>query len=77
MNNNKKRGKTRSKNSNYPFSGLGLKPEEDDKLKEMLANHDLSARQLLRALVRQWMDMGGCGVLTYKNETVSVRRVGK
>lgn len=77
MNKVKKRGRTRSKNSTYPFAGLNLKPEEDEKLQELLDRHDLSAKQLLRALVRQWMEHGGAGVLQYENQVLSVKRVGK
>jgi hypothetical protein len=55
----------RKKNSKYPLGGLGLKPEEDDRLIELLDTHDISIRQLCRALVRQWMVEGGEGVLKY------------
>lgn len=71
------RGKTRAKNSSYPFSGIGLKPEEDQRLIKMLEEHDLSARQLLRALIRQWMEQGGRGTLSMGENVIAIRRVGK
>jgi len=54
----------RSKNSTYPLGGLGLKPEEDKKLMELVDSYDISVKQLCRALVRQWMKNGQGFVLT-------------
>lgn len=58
----------RDKKSKLSFAGLGLKPEEDDQLKVLLKEQDLSVRQLVRALVRQWMVEGGHGVLKYSKK---------
>jgi hypothetical protein len=53
----------RSKNSTYPLGGLGLKPEEDQKLFKLVEQYDISVKQLCRALVRQWIANGGNGIL--------------
>ena len=45
----------RKKNSTYPFSGLGLEKEEEEKLIKLLKIKDSSATRLKRALVRQWI----------------------
>ena len=58
----------RDPKSNNPFSGLGLKPEEDKKLTELLEQKDLSYKQVVRALIRQWMAEGGEGVLKYSKK---------
>lgn len=52
----------------YPLSGLNLKPEEDKKLIALLLEKDLSVKQLCRALVRQWIEEGGEGVLKYSKK---------
>lgn len=57
----------RKKGSKIPFSGLNLKPEEDEQLRVMLEEHGLSMKQVLRALVRQWMKEGG-GMLRYSKK---------
>lgn len=51
----------REKESKSSFSNYGLKPEEDEKLIEMLEEKDLTARRLVRALLRQWIREGGDG----------------
>jgi hypothetical protein len=58
----------RAKNSKSPLGGLGLKPEEDSVLAELLDKHDISIKQLCRALVRQWIEEGGQGVLKYSKK---------
>lgn len=55
----------RDKKSKIPFSGLNLKPEEDQIFIKLLEDKGLTCKQLLRALVRQWIKEGGSGVLTY------------
>jgi len=58
----------RGKNSKFPLGGLGLKPEEDSVLLNLLEVHDISIKQLCRALVRQWINEGGEGVLKYSKK---------
>lgn len=58
----------RSKNSKFPVAGLGLKPEEDKLLLELTDRHDISVKQLLRALAREWMATGGEGVLKFSKK---------
>lgn len=41
------------------FRGLGLRPKEQEKFINLLTDADLSAGQLIRGLVRVWMDNGG------------------
>lgn len=55
----------RNKKSKLPFSGLNLKPEEDEQLIKLLEEKDISARALIRSLLRQWMKEGGNGILKY------------
>lgn len=55
----------RAKDSTRSLGGLGLKPKEDIKLAELLKQHDISLKQLERALVRQWMEEGGTGNLKH------------
>jgi len=58
----------KSKNSEWSFGGYGLKPEEDKMLMDMLTDCDLSAGQVVRALLRQWIKEGGKGVLKYSTK---------
>ncbi len=53
----------RKKNSEYPFGGIGLKPEEEDEYKKLLADVGLSSKQVVRSLVRSWIRNGGRLVL--------------
>jgi hypothetical protein len=55
----------RSKNSKSSYNNMGLKPEEDIRLRELLIEKDISFRMLTRALVRQWINSGGSGILRY------------
>lgn len=55
----------RSKHSTSSLANIGLKPEEDKQLETLLQDKGIPARQLVRALVRQWMAEGGEGVLKY------------
>jgi hypothetical protein len=55
----------RNSKSKNPFMGLGLKPEEEVRFKELLEEKAIHGRQLVKALVRQWIREGGHGVLTY------------
>lgn len=59
-------GRPRSKGSTFPLGGLGLKPEEDKKLFKLVEEHDISIKQLCRALVRQWMNDGNKVLTTSK-----------
>jgi hypothetical protein len=59
----------RKKGSKIPYSGLGLKPEEDAKLLKLLEKEGYTGRQLMRGLLRQWMeyiDNGGSGLIKYR-----------
>lgn len=61
----------RKKGSKVPFAGLGLKPEEEEKLKKMLQDEGYSCRQLMKGMVRQWMifiDQGGSGLIKYRTK---------
>lgn len=58
----------RSKNSKWSVGGIGLKPEEDAVLLELVKKHDISIAQLIRALVREWIANGGEGVLKYSKK---------
>jgi hypothetical protein len=58
-NNNKKKSS---------FSGLNLKPEEDERLINLLIEKDIKYKQLVRALIRQWVAEGGEGVLKYSKK---------
>lgn len=50
------------------FGGYGLKSGEDEELTKLLKDHDLSAKKVVRALLRQWMKEGGHGVLRYSTK---------
>lgn len=52
----------------YPLGGIGLKPEEEVRLLELLDEKDLSLKQICRALLRKWMAEGGKGVLEYSKK---------
>jgi hypothetical protein len=59
----------KKKGSKLSFWGLGMKPEEDEKLEEFLRKEGYSARQLMKGLLRQWMievEKGGSGLLKYR-----------
>jgi antitoxin component of RelBE/YafQ-DinJ toxin-antitoxin module len=58
----------REKGSKTSFANLGLKPEEDKEFQRVLDETGLSARQVIRALVRQWVKEGGHGVLKYSTK---------
>lgn len=61
----------KKKDSTIPFSGLGLKPEEDDKFIKLLEQEGYHARQLLRGLVRHWMEHvenGGTGLPKFRTK---------
>jgi hypothetical protein len=58
----------RKKDSKYSVGGLGLKPEEDKVLIQLIEKHDISIAQLCRALVRQWIVEGGEGLLKYSKK---------
>lgn len=58
----------RARNSKFPVGGLGLKPEEDSVLLKLIEKHDISVKQLCRALVRQWIAEGGVGILNYSKK---------
>lgn len=55
----------KAKNSKGSLMNLGLKPEEDAELLKTIEKngHELSVRQLVRALLRQWIKEGGKSVL--------------
>lgn len=55
----------RKRNSDTPFGNLGLKPEEDTQLQQLLIDKDISLRMLCRALIRKWVRNGGSGLLDY------------
>jgi len=56
------------KNSKSSFNNYGLKPEEDQELIKALDEIDLSAGQVVRALLRQWLKEGSRGVLKYSTK---------
>lgn len=64
----KTRGRPRKKNSKRSYGNLNLKPEEDAKLIPLLEENDISLKQLVRALVREWINEGGHGVLKYSKK---------
>jgi hypothetical protein len=73
-----KSGRPRGKGKkSYPLGGMGLKTEEDNALRKLLEDNDISLKQLQRALIRQWMEQGGVGVLNYKNEIISIKRISR
>ena len=45
----------KSKNSKYPFAGLGLDKEEEVKLKALLKLKEMSVKGLSRYLIKKWM----------------------
>lgn len=47
------------------FSGMNFKEAEEERLKVLLQEKDIKFKQLVRALVRQWVAEGGEGVLKY------------
>jgi hypothetical protein len=49
----------RTKNSKASYGNLGLSPEEDKKLIELLQNKDLTLSHVLRAMIRKWMEQNG------------------
>jgi len=57
----------RKKGSTNTYGGMGMKPEEDEKLVKMLEDKGITLKQLQRALVRQWMSEDGPGMLSYKS----------
>lgn len=57
--------RTRNKKSTRSLGNIGLKPEEDQRLRELLEEKDISLRMLCRALVRKWVRNGGNGLLEY------------
>jgi hypothetical protein len=56
----------KSKKSDLSFGGYGLKPEEDKELMKLLESKGISAKMLVRNLLRQWVKEGGPGVITYQ-----------
>lgn len=50
------------------FCGLNLPEEIEEEFKKLLVEKDLRAKQLIRALVKQWVDERGAGVLKYYNK---------
>jgi hypothetical protein len=59
----------RKKGSKNRFAGLGLKPEEEEKLKLLLNQEGYSCRQLMKGMARQWMEFienGGSGLIKYR-----------
>lgn len=46
----------KSKNSKLSFNGWGLSLDEDVRVKELLTQKDITANQLIRTLVRRWME---------------------
>jgi hypothetical protein len=60
-----KTGRKRDKNSKGTYYNLGFKPETEKRLSELLEEHDISFAQLTRALVKEWVDHDGQGVLKY------------
>lgn len=58
----------RAKNSTRSLGGLGLKIKEDERLLELLKQHDISLKQLQRALTRQWIAEGGDGILKHSKK---------
>lgn len=46
----------RTNNNGTSFLGLGLVKQEEKKLKEKLKKEDLSAKQLIRKLVRDYIN---------------------
>ncbi len=45
----------RQPNSKLSYAGYGLDPEEDKRLITLLEEHDYTAKQLVRYLLRKWM----------------------
>lgn len=41
---------------NSSFAGYGLKPSDDVKLVKILNQKELSAKKLVRALLKEWID---------------------
>lgn len=70
-------GRPRAKNSTNSFSGWGLEPEEDQKVIEALTEKDISAKQLVRALLRQWLDQSCPGSISFNGSTVGIRTIAK
>lgn len=55
----KKQGRPRGKDSDNSLYGLGLAPEQETKLLEILADKELSFRYVVRRLARKWLEAGG------------------
>lgn len=55
------------KKKDTSFAGYGLKPDEDKRLVQLLEESELSAAKVVRALLREWIKVGGQGVLSYSN----------
>lgn len=55
------------KKYSYPksFGNYGLSTKEDERLIELLDQKDLSSKQLVRALLKEWIANDGEGVLKY------------
>jgi hypothetical protein len=73
----KRPGKPRAKNSTLSYSGWGLTPEEDKQVIAALEEKDISAKQLVRALVKQWLDQGCPGAIVFGGVHTSLKRIGK
>lgn len=54
-----KPGRPRAKNSTSSLNSYGLKKDEDDLFLAACSNLDLSAAQVVRALIRQFLKEGG------------------
>ncbi len=58
-------GRKKTKSSKLSFMNLGLTKEEDEKFIALLKQQDLSGRQLIRALIKEWIRNNGVGILRY------------
>jgi hypothetical protein len=61
----------KKKGSKLSYSGLGMKPEEDEKFIKLLEQEGYTGRQLLRGMARQWMEYienGGSGLIKYRTK---------
>lgn len=58
----------RKANSKLSLNHYGLKDKEDEELRQILKDLDLSASQVVRALLRQFIKEGGKSILKYSTK---------
>lgn len=56
----------KSKTSKGTLYNLGLKPDQEKKLHDLLEKRGLSVRRLARVLIKQWVEEDGPGNLNFK-----------